>query len=812
MPLLRKIPCLVVAALLGMASTASAALPAGFSKSFIGGPWSRPVGLTFDANGRMYVWERDGRVWIVENGVKSAAPLVDITDEVAHFGDHGLLGFALHPNFLENGWIYLFYAVDPYYLANAGTPGYDPNQDGVNEPTIARITRYTARSSDGFHSVDPASRRILFGEAPGAGCPLVHLSHGVGSLVFGNDDSLLASCGEGSSYLGPDTGGTQYGAFIPQALAEGIIAPKEDVGALRAQLLASFGGKILRLDPQSGDGLPSNPYYDATNPRSAPSRVYALGFRNPFRFTVRPDTGSHVQADGRPGSLYVGNVGWNTWEELEVVGGAGYNSGWPVFEGPDPQPDYAPFHVVNQDAPNPLYGKGGCFVQPYFYFDQLVIQESLGPPSFPNPCDASQQIPASIPHWVQHRPTLAIGRNASGGPWVTPTFSGSTPTTVQVGAPGSPVSGTNLIGASTITGGVWYEGSDFPAQYQNSFFMSDYGYGQISNVHFDGNDQPTQVATFDDSAGGVTMLATSPTQGALYGVDNGDELVYRIAYTATSNQPPVAQASATPFFGPTPLSVAFSSAGSADPEGLALGCSWNFGDGSPASTAPNPTHTFFAPLGVPVAYTVTLTVTDSVGQRASDPVQVAVNDTPPAVAITSPPSQGLFTMTQTTAVPLTATISDAEQTAAQLRCSWEVDLFHNGHVHPGSVDPNCSSSAQVTPVGCDGNDYHYVFTLTVDDGAGLSTTRQTNLYPDCATILPAICGNLDASPAITVSDVLRLRAALANPVLNGLTPGELSRCSVVGDTACDVADLTVLRRWLGGKAPGLSPVCPAAAP
>jgi len=811
MRLLRAVLFLVVATFLAAPRLASATLPPGFTKTFIAGAWTRPVGLTFDANGRMYVWERAGKVWIVENGARDATPLVDISDEVAHFGDHGLLGFALHPNFLQNGWIYLFYAVDPYYLANAGTPGYDPNQDGVNEPTLARITRYTARSSDGFHSVDPASRRILFGEAPGAGCPLVYLSHGVGSLVFGNDDSLLASCGEGASYDGPDTGGTTYGAYIPQALAEGIIAPKEDVGAYRAQLLSSFGGKILRLDPQTGDGLPSNPFYDPGNPRSARSRVYALGFRNPFRFTVRPDSGSHVQADGMPGSLYVGNVGWNTWEELEVVGGPGYNSGWPVFEGPDPQPLYAPYHVANQDAPNPLFGSGGCG-QPYFYFDQLVIQESLGPPSFPNPCNPAQQIPASIPPFVEHRPTFAIGRDAVGGPWLTPTFTGSTPTTVQVGAPGSPVSGSNLIGASTITGGTWYTGTDFPPQYQDTFFMSDYGYGQISNIVFDATDHPTQVSTFDDAAGGVTMLASSPTQGGLYGVDNGDEQVYQIAYTATTNQPPSAQASATPFFGPTPLSVAFSSAGSADPEGLALSFSWNFGDGSPLSSAPSPIHTFFAPVGFPLAYTVTLTVTDSSGQSASDQLEVAVNDTPPAVAITSPLNQGLFTMTQTTVVPLTATISDAEQSAAQLRCSWEIDLYHNGHVHPGDTDPNCSSSFQLTPIGCDGNSYYYSFTLSVDDGAGLTTTQQVSLYPDCATILPAICGNLDASPTISVSDVLRLRSALANPILNGLTPGELSRCSVIGDTACDVADLTVLRRWLAGKAPGLSPVCPAAAP
>ena len=793
-----------------LAGASSADPPAGFTKLPIAGPWTRPVGMTFDANGRIYVWERQGKVWIVENGAKLPTPLVDISDEVAHFGDHGLLGFALHPNFLSNGWIYLLYAVDPYYLQYAGTAGYDPNQDFSDMPTVGRITRYTARSSDGFHSVDPASRRILLGEAPGTGCPIVYDSHGVGSLVFGSDDSLLASCGEGASYGGPDTGGTTYGSYVPQALAEGIIRPQEDVGAFRAQLVDSLGGKILRIDPQTGDGLPSNPFWDPNAPRAARSRVWALGLRNPFRFTVRPGTGSHVQADGQPGSLYVGNVGWNTWEELEVIQSGGYNGGWPQFEGDDLQPLYSAFAVANQDAPNPLYGTTGC-MQPYFLFSQLVLQESLSAPSWPNPCDATQQVPAAIPHFVEHRPSLAYGRNDD-GPWVTPGWSGTTPISIPVGTPGSPVAATTTVGGATVTGGVWYTGTDFPPQYQNTFFHCDFSFTTITNIAYDANDSPTRVTPFDDAAGGLTQLATNPVSGGLYGVDDVGEVVYQIRYTAPQNLPPVANASATPLFGDRPLFVAFSSAGSSDPQGQALTFSWNFGDGTPVQTAPNPTHRFFGPVGVAVGYTVTLTVTNAANLSSTAQVRVAVNDTPPQVSITSPLAQGLYSMLQTTDVPLTAAISDAEQSASQLQCAWEVDLYHNGHLQLGDVDSNCTSSFALTPVGCDGNDYRYLFTLTVTDGVGLSTANQVSLYPDCGAYLPAICGNLDAGPKLTLSDVLRLRGALVDPVLNGLTPGELSRCSVIGDTACDIADLTVLRRYLAGKAPGPMPVCPAAQP
>jgi len=799
---------LLLLLLSSLPSGASADLAAGFSKTLIPGPWDQPAGVTFDANGRMYVWERAGRVWLVENGVKSQTPLIDISEEVGFWKDHGLLGFALHPNFSQNGFIYLFYAVDHYYLTHAGLPGYDPTLSEELVPSIGRITRYTARASDGFHSVDPASRRILLGESPSTGCPLLFESHGVGTLAFGNDDSLLAGCGDGASFNGPDSGGPTYGAYTVQALQEGIISPREDVGAFRAQLPSSLAGKILRLDPQTGDGLPSNPFYDPNNPRAARSRIYALGMRNPFRFTVRPDTGSHDQADGDPGSIYVGNVGWNSWEELEVVDTGGYNSGWPIFEGMDPNPDYSVLQVPNQDAANPLNGSGGCN-RPFFYFSELIVQETLGVPSFPNPCNPGVQIPSSIPRFMHRRPTIAYGRSGD-GPMLTPTFTQTTPTSVQVGTPSSPVAGTSMGGTTSI-GGVFYTASDFPAAYQNTYFHGDFGFGYLSNIRFDALDHPTLVQFFDTAFGNPTMLTTSP-QGGLYVVDVVAGTITKISYVGVGNQPPLAKASATPVFGPTPLSVALSSAGSSDPEGGPLTYSWNFGDGTAASTAANPVHTYFAPVGVSVTYPITLTVQDSTNQTSTAQTFVAVNDTPPQVTITSPQSQTLYSMTANTAYPLTASIADTEQGTGQLTCQWQVNLHHNTHVHPEPVDTHCSTTATITPVGCDGNVYYYTFALTVTDPFGLSTTKEVAVYPNCAAIQPVICGNLDANAVRNSADVFRLRFAFANPLTSGLSMGEFSRCSVVGGTECDVADLTVLRRYLAGRAPGPSPVCPAAAP
>ncbi len=81
----------------------------------------------------------------------------------------------------------------------------------------------------------------------------------------------------------------------------------------------------------TGLGLPANPFWDG-NPASFSSRVWAIGLRNPYRFTVRPDSPS-------PGTLYIGDVGWGTYEELNVAYG-GENFGWPCWEGPFEEGSY----------------------------------------------------------------------------------------------------------------------------------------------------------------------------------------------------------------------------------------------------------------------------------------------------------------------------------------------------------------------------------------------------------------------------------------------------------------------------------------
>src|SRR5262249_40282723 len=124
-------------------------------------------------------------------------------------------------------------------------------------------------------------------------------SHTVGTVLAQPDGTLFVGNGDASSNCNVDN------------------------SALAAQDLTSPRGKILHINA-NGTGVSSNPFYEPGNPSSWRSRVFAYGLRNPFRFTVKPGTTS---------TLYIGEVGWSTYEEIDVARG-GENFGWPCWEGP----------------------------------------------------------------------------------------------------------------------------------------------------------------------------------------------------------------------------------------------------------------------------------------------------------------------------------------------------------------------------------------------------------------------------------------------------------------------------------------------
>ncbi len=135
---------------------------------------------------------------------------------------------------------------------------------------------------------------------------------------------------------------------------------------------------------------------------------------------------------------------------------------------------------------------------------------------------------------------------------------------------------------------------------------------------------PAQVYQLT-SANAINRLADLPVSGATASLTVPAQSITLLVFPAGApNTPPVAQAAATPTSGVAPLTVAFSSAGSADPDGSIASYSWNFGDGTALSTAANPSHVYQA-AG---SYTARLTVTDNRGATASASVLITVNPDP----------------------------------------------------------------------------------------------------------------------------------------------------------------------------------------
>jgi len=672
--------CALLLSLLA-AKLPAASVPPGFIETDIGSNWENPVGIAFGPNSagtkdRVYVWDRHGRVWIVEDGVKLTTPFLDIREETADYGDYGLLGFALDPDFLQNGHVYALYVVDRHHLFYHGTPQYNPTASIRSQATIGRLTRYTARRADDFRTVDPASRKILLGESRSTGFPIVHTSHGVGALVFATDGTLMVSCGDGASFSAMDNGGTAGGAYGPQAVADGIITAAENIGAFRCQMPDSLSGKILRLDPATGDGVPGNPYFQPGSPRSARSRVWSLGLRNPCRFTLKPGTGSHNPADGDPGVFYIGDVGWRTYEDLQVATGPGQNFGWPLYEGYYQNPEYWAVRPAGMNA-------------------------------------ADHQRPAV--DWLH------------GNPGARALYNG---TLYNVGAAGSPVTGANF-GGNAACGGTWYTGTDFPSEWRNVYYQADYSGQWIRAFTMDAQHQLTHVRSFATGEAFV-FLTTHPQTGGLYycSVHNNTRpgAVRRISHAPGGNRPPVAVAGVDRQYGASPLTVQFSSALSSDPEGTALTYSWTFGDGT-TSTAANPLKTYTV-SGLR-RYDAMLTVRDAGGATASSAIVITVNNTPPVVQITSPAPGVQYPLTQgDVTYNLTASVTDAEHPLSTLTHQWQVTLVHDNHEHLDLTVNAAATPAIFQPLGNEaGSTYYYRINLRVTDTLGLTTVAERLFTP-----------------------------------------------------------------------------------
>lgn len=556
---LRLRPILMAAALTLVPRFARAqTAPTGFvvENAFPNQSFTLPDAVVFLPDGRKLVVEKEGRIWTVTAaGVKLPTPFLDLNLKVLSNDDRGLHGVALDPDFATNRWVYVLYTADP-----------DSNGVDDNIPAYGRLERYQASAADP-NVADLSTRKILIGGgfADGIPEPPRNRHHMVGTLRFGSDKTLFVGAGDGANADITDSGGTDP-SFGP-----GLVDPAQNLGAFRAQTLNSMDGKILRVDKDTGLGLPSNPFWNGSG--SAPrSRVWVYGLRNPFRFGVRPGTGSSDPALGQPGVLYIGDVGWNLTEELDIIRTSGLNLGWPCFEGDHSNPPYQAVTSTTWANPN------------------VICSAAL---STENPrSKTSPQL------WWDH-------------------------------TDGSLSNPTGWVGNCAI-GGVFCAGLAYPAALQGLYYIADYGLGWIRSVRVDANDNILSASDFVTNAGGVTDIETDPSTGDLWYVDINSSVIRRVRY-APGEPAPVVNATLSPTSGFSPLTVTATASSSFDPDGDPVTFLWTFGDGGTAHHA-DTTYTYTTQG----SYLATAVVNDGHGGTGIKSFQVVVGQVAPPGTITQP--------------------------------------------------------------------------------------------------------------------------------------------------------------------------------
>ncbi|MBM11651.1 MAG: glucose sorbosone dehydrogenase [Chloroflexi bacterium] len=296
-----------------------AAAQLSLERVFSGLKFSRLTNLA-EAEGRFFVTEQTGRIMSFPNDTETteATVFLDIQARVHDSGnEEGLLGLAFDPRYSSNGHFYVHYSSD--------------------SPRRSVVSRFKVEEA-GDPRADAGSELVIME------IPQPYKNHNGGQLAFGPDGMLYISLGDGG--LGGDPQGN---------------------GQDRGTLL----GSILRIDvsqasPQEPYRVPEdNPFAGVSGARE---EIWAYGFRNPWRFPF----------DRQSGHLWVGDVGQNSFEEIDLVAKGG-NYGWNILEGNhcfQPKTDCDPSET---EPPVVEYGSDrGCSVIGGYVYRGRAIPSLIG--------------------------------------------------------------------------------------------------------------------------------------------------------------------------------------------------------------------------------------------------------------------------------------------------------------------------------------------------------------------------------------------------------------------------------------------------
>lgn len=268
--------------------------------------FSSPLEITNAGDSRLFVVEKGGLIKILnDNGTVNPTPFLDVSLLVSTTSERGLLGLAFHPDYATNGYFFI-------------------NYSNTSGNTV--IARYNVSTNPDI--ADPTGNILMTINQP-------YDNHNGGSLKFGPDGYLYIGMGDGGS------GGD------PQGYAQNTTID----GANPSRV---YLGKMLRINVNETTA----PFYSipATNPyfgQAGKEEIWAIGLRNPWKFSF----------DSSTGDLWIADVGQGNLEEINKTTfplTTGLNYGWRCYEG------------------NTAFNTAGCPASSSLTFPLLDINHSTG--------------------------------------------------------------------------------------------------------------------------------------------------------------------------------------------------------------------------------------------------------------------------------------------------------------------------------------------------------------------------------------------------------------------------------------------------
>ncbi|GAA3130033.1 ThuA domain-containing protein [Streptomyces rectiviolaceus] len=622
----------------------------GYEKTALDDNTADPMELDVAKDGKVFYVQRSGEVKIFDPKSHSTSTAGKL--DVYTGGEDGLVGMELDPKFATNRWIYLYYAP-------AGA------KEDVN-----RLSRFTVKKDN---TLDPASEKKLLDVPAYRDRTFPEPGHTGGAVEFGPNGTLYLGVGDDV----PPNLDPNWQGYAPLDWREG----KQMLDAARtAGNTNDLRGKILRIKPTDSGGytIPKGNLFAKGTAKTRPE-IYAMGFRNPFRFTVDPKTGYvHASDYGPDRGAPETNRGPEGLVEYNVIKKAG-NFGWPFCHGNNQA--YAPYNPDTQEV-------GAKF--------------DCAKPTNPSPNNTGLKDLPTI-----SQPEIWYGY-------------GESKEFPEMGAGGS----------APMSGPVYHydpknpSKTKFPAYFEGASFFYEWARDSVKEIRFDKDGKLLKINDFLKSAKfAKPMDMTFGPDGSLYvlewgsefGGGNNDSGLYRIDY-AQGQRTPLAQAKASATNGPTPLKVDFSSEGSKDPDGDPLTFAWDFnGDGTYDSTEASPSHTY----DTKGDFNAQLKVTDSTGKSGYANVPVTAGNTAPKVKVETPVDGKLIEFGDK--IPYKVTVTDPEDgTIDCSKVTVNPALGHDDHEHPTTDIPGCEGTVDTGDLGGhpEGADLTYVLNAKYTDKGG----------------------------------------------------------------------------------------------